>query len=187
MVQPVGSHKSIPIDVRMIAATNDDLWKSAQEGRFREDLYHRLNEFTLRVPALRERGDDLLLFASYFREEANQTLNRHVHQFSPEVISFFEQYPWPGNIRELKNIVKRMVLLCKGNIAGMDLMPEEMVMVNKDDASKPAGDLKALKEISEKEMIMQILKEVQYNKTKAARKLNIDRSTLYAKMEKYGL
>jgi two-component system, NtrC family, response regulator HydG len=187
VVQPVGSNKFLPIDVRIIAATNDDLWKSTRDGRFREDLYHRLNEFTLRVPPLRERGEDLLLFAGFFRQEANQTLHRNVQRFSPEVIDFFEHYHWPGNIRELKNIVKRMVLLCRGEEAGLELMPEEMILQNKEPAAKTAGDLKALKEISEKEMILQVLNEVQFNKTKAARKLNIDRSTLYAKMEKYGI
>ena len=187
IVQPVGSNKAIPIDVRIIAATNDELWKSTQDGRFREDLYHRLNEFTLRVPPLRERGADLLLFAKYFREEANQTLHRNVQRFTPEVIDFFEKYHWPGNIRELKNIVKRMILLCKGEEAGLELLPTEMLLLNKDTVPNISGDLKAFKEISEKEMIMQVLKDFQYNKTKAARKLNIDRSTLYAKMEKYGL
>lgn len=188
VVQPIGSNKSIPIDVRIIAATNEDLWKAAQDGRFREDLYHRMNEFTLRVPPLRKRKEDLLVFADFFRREANNSLHRKVQGFTTEVVSFFLAYHWPGNIRELKNIIKRMVLLCKEEKAGMEYLPEEMLSANKQAVSSgPPADLKAFKEISEKEMILKVLSEVQFNKTKAARKLNIDRSTLYAKMEKYGI
>ena len=193
IIQPVGSNKEIKIDVRILTATNDDLFEAVKRGNFREDLYHRLNEFKLKVPPVRDRYDDLLEFIDFFRESANIELERKVEGFDKEVIDIFTAYDWPGNLREMKNVIKRAVLLSnEGNIT-VHSLPVEMLDAIRNPASKattassPVYDLKALQESQEKEMILKTLKEVRYNKSKAARILNIDRKTLYLKIEKYGI
>jgi two-component system response regulator HydG len=191
VVQPIGSNRTVKVDVRIITATNDELTESVRKGEFREDLYHRLNEFKLKVPALRDRGEDLHEFLDFFREEANRHLDRKVKAFDDEVMELFESYDWPGNLREMRNVVKRAVLLTQGEIVTTAALPPEMLenIRLKETREKTAGvyDLKALQEVQEKEMILKTLREVRYNKSKAARILNIDRKTLYLKMEKYGI
>lgn len=192
VITPVGSNKVVRVDVRIITATNDDLAVAVRQGQFREDLFHRLNEFMLEVPPLRERLDDLNEFLDYFRESANQELGKNVTGFDERVMRLFNGYDWPGNLRELKNVVKRSVLLTTTDVVTMESLPMEMVThvrtpVPKAVPAVPIYDLKALQETQEKEMIMKTLQEVRYNKSKAARILNIDRKTLYLKMEKYGI
>ena len=191
IVQPIGSNKEVKVDVRILTATNDDLAESVRKGEFREDLYHRLNEFKLRVPALKERGKDLYEFLDFFREEANRELQRNVKTFDREVLKLFEIYDWPGNLREMKNVVKRAVLLTPDETVTLSALPLEMIenMRSMETKEKTAGvyDLKALQEVQEREMILKTLQEVRYNKSKAARILNIDRKTLYLKMDKYGI
>ncbi len=192
VIQPVGSNKETKIDVRILTATNDDLFESVKKGSFREDLYHRLNEFKLRVPAVRERSGDLDEFLTFFRESANHELERNVTGFDNEVEQILKSYEWPGNLREMKNIVKRAVLLTSDGLIKVRSLPSEMLdeihnPVNRDIAQRQVYDLKALQETQEKEMIIKTLKEVRYNKSKAARILNIDRKTLYLKIEKYGI
>jgi two-component system, NtrC family, response regulator HydG len=191
VISPIGSNKEVRVDVRIITATNDDLAESVKTGQFREDLYHRLNEFMLKVPPLRERPQDLDEFLNFFREAANAELGKNVSGFSAEVLQFFKNYDWPGNLRELKNVVKRAVLLTTDDTVTMEALPDEMVNAARKPVIKvsdvPIYDLKALQETQEKEMIVKTLQEVRYNKSKAARILNIDRKTLYLKMEKYGI
>lgn len=192
VITPVGSNKEVRVDVRIITATNDDLSQSVRNGQFREDLYHRLNEFMLSVPALRERTHDLDEFLTFFRESANAELEKNVTGFDDEVLRLFRTYDWPGNLRELKNVVKRAVLLTPDGLVSVDALPSEMVTASRKPVVKPVSDtpiydLKALQETQEKEMIVKTLQEVRYNKSKAARILNIDRKTLYLKMEKYGI
>lgn len=189
VVQPVGSDKLIPVNVRVISATNDNLLNSVTEGDFREDLYHRINEFKLVVPPLRERDDDLMLFVKYFIDEANKELERNVKQLSNEVIKMFREYDWPGNLRELRNCIRRMVLLSTGEEAGKELLPEEMLHYLRSGKSITSSntDLKIIQADIEKDRIEEVLKSVKYNKSKAARLLNIDRKTLYHKLAKYGL
>lgn len=192
VISPIGSNKEIRVDVRIITATNDDLAQSVRGGQFREDLFHRLNEFMLEVPPLRDRLDDLDEFLDFFRESANQELGKNVIGFDERVMRIFNSYDWPGNLRELKNVVKRAVLLTTDDQVTVDSLPMEMVthsrpVVQKVAPAAPVYDLKALQETQEKEMIVKTLQEVRYNKSKAARILNIDRKTLYLKMEKYGI
>ena len=192
VIQPVGSSKEIKVDVRILTATNDDLFESVKKGMFREDLYHRLNEFKMRVPALRERVEDLDEFLSFFRETANAELQRNVIGFDDEVQQILKSYEWPGNLREMKNVVKRAVLLTSEGFIHVGALPPEMLEEIRNPTVKaveraPVYDLKALQETQEKEMIIKTLKEVRYNKSKAARILNIDRKTLYLKIEKYGI
>lgn len=192
IISPVGSNKEIKVDVRIITATNDDLHEKAKTGGFREDLYHRLNEFKLQVPALRDRGDDIMEFIEYFRSNAAAELGRPSVPFSQQLITLFRKYDWPGNLRELKNVVKRAVLLSTGSEIGIDTLPSDMLAaINTPKVEKPSNaniyDLKALQETQERELIVKTLLDVKYNKSKAARLLNIDRKTLYLKMEKYGI
>lgn len=189
VIQPVGANKTINVDVRVIAATNEDLLGS---GKFREDLYHRINEFEIIVPALRDRRGDFGQFVDFFVDKANNELGRSVKQLSPEVQAIFDTYDWPGNLRELKNIIKRMVLLSSSETAELSALPEEMVFAIKnqpDDTPPPANnpDLRLHSEAHERKLIMDVLQKAKYNKSKAAQMLNIDRKTLYNKMEKYGI
>jgi two-component system response regulator HydG len=188
VIQPIGSNRTIKIDVRIIAATNEDLLLKVKNGSFREDLYHRLNEFKIHVPALRQRKDDLAEFIHHFITLSNVELGKNVKTVSSEVMQIFSQYEWPGNLRELKNIIKRAVLLSKGNTIEIEVLPEEMILESLDNQSfQSEFDLKALQETNERETIIKTLQEVKYNKSKAARLLNIDRKTLYLKIAKYNI
>jgi two-component system, NtrC family, response regulator HydG len=188
VVSPIGSNKPVPVDVRIITATNDSLSDSVKNGSFREDLYHRLNEFKMDVPPLRERRDDIVEFAEHFREQANVELNRATTNFHPEVLAVFQSYAWPGNLREMKNVVKRSVLLTPAGEIHKETLPQEMIQALFATVGESAGtDLKAQQELREKELIIKTLHEVKYNKSKAARLLNIDRKTLYLKLEKYAI
>jgi two-component system response regulator HydG len=188
VIQRVGGTREVKVDVRIITATNDDLFKSVKEGYFREDLYHRLNEFKLKVPALRERMEDIDEFLEFFKDLANVELGRTVAGFSGEVKEIFEAYDWPGNLREMKNVVKRAVLLTNSGTIEPSSLPSEMLQIkNNRGPAEPVYNLKVLQESQERDMIVKTLKEVKYNKSKAARILNIDRKTLYLKIEKYGI
>jgi len=193
-VRKVGSNKDIDVDVRIIAATNEDLSGAVKNSNFREDLYHRINEFSLTVPSLRDRKEDLVVFADHFLKNANQELGREVNGFSEEAMDYLKNYSWPGNLRELKNLVKRSVLLCFGEEITTDLLPEEIMEGEQATATTnglpgnySTSDLKAVAERNEREIIISTLKEVGYNKSKAARKMNIDRKTLYNKLKLYGI
>jgi len=189
----VGSNKEIKVDVRILTATNDDPSESVKTGNFREHLYHRLNEFKLTVPAVRERKEDLEEFLTFFRELANQELNRNVPGLDAQVAEIFRLYDWPGNLREMKNVIKRAVLLTGEGLIKVGALPAEMLETVRNPQPKTFTtspqiyDLKALQETQEKEMIIKTLQEVRFNKSKAARILNIDRKTLYLKIEKYGI
>ena len=191
VIQPVGANKTINVDVRVIAATNEDLLGS---GKFREDLYHRINEFEIIVPALRDRRGDFQQFVDFFVKKTNEELGRNVEELTSDVEDIFDAYDWPGNLRELKNVIKRMVLLSAGTKAEASALPEEMVSAIKRSADRTAAtpsaenpDLRLHSEAHERKLIVDVLQKAKYNKSKAAQMLNIDRKTLYNKMEKYGI
>ncbi len=188
----VGDTKPIPVDVRIISASNSNLTINARDGSFREDLYHRINEFKLELPPLRERGDDIILFAKHFLKQANQELNRRVEGFDPGVIASLKAYSWHGNLREMRNVIKRSVLLAKNNRVNIDCLPEEIRMTEKQDhvPHEPGDDEWSLKEAAlsaEKAVIMKALEQSGNNKTEAAKLLKIDRKTLYNKMQNLGI
>ena len=167
VIQPIGSNRTVKIDVRILAATNEDLLMKVKNGSFREDLYHRLNEFKILVPALRQRKDDLAQFIQHFISLSNAELGKNVKTVSSEVMNIFSRYEWPGNLRELKNIIKRAVLLSKGDTIEKEVLPEEMILESLDNHSfQSEFDLKALQETNEREMIIKTLQEVKYNKSK---------------------
>ncbi|WP_316802106.1 sigma-54 dependent transcriptional regulator [Pedobacter nototheniae] len=188
VIQPLGSTKQIPVNVRIITATNDDLANSMQQGEFREDLYHRLNEFKIQLPALRDRGGDLELFINHFVQLSNRDLDRNVKSISPDAKALLFQYDWPGNLRELSNVIKRMVLLSPSEVAQIEALPDEMMIsIHQQTPKNSSSDLKAVNESNEKALITETLIKVRHNKSKAAKLLNIDRKTLYSKMERYGI
>lgn len=186
IIQPVGGNKPIKVDVRIITATNEDLITNVRNASFREDLYHRVNEFSIRVPALRNRGEDLPLFIDHFIRQSNKELSKSIEGVSPQAMAIFRAYKWPGNLRELKNTIKRAVLLAKGSFIEVDHIPEEMRQTEVVPI-KQEKELRAMNEANEKELIIKTLKEVKYNKSKAAGILNIDRKTLYMKIARYGI
>jgi two-component system, NtrC family, response regulator HydG len=192
-IKRIGATKDIPIDVRIIAATNEDLTKSVKEGRFREDLYHRLNEFKIQLSPLRERKEDILIFANYFLEKANQSLHKNVKSFSPEVLTQITNYFWYGNLRELNNVVRRAVLLTVGDEVKSDSLPQEIIQAHSslilpgDMADDSVGLLKSIAGSAERQAIIDVLEKVNYNKSKAAELLKIDRKTLYNKLKLYNI
>ncbi len=192
-VKPVGSSNEIEVNIRVIAATNEDLPKAVREGEFREDLYHRLNEFGIVAPRLADRGEDILMFAKYFLKVSNEELEKEIEFFSDEVERIFLMYDWPGNLREMKNIIKRSVLLTKGNVIQKDVLPSEMFTPKADKVTTTSAsitdeeDLKLFSSRNEEQAIRTALEKVKFNKTKAAQVLGIDRKTLYNKMKLYNI
>ena len=182
-VKPVGSNTEIEVDIRVVTATNEDLMQAVKDGEFREDLYHRLNEFSIKVPALRERKEDLLLFANQFLEEANIDLEKNVVGFSEDAVNAFKTYNWPGNLRELKNMVKRAVLLTQDDFVPLKVLPHEIA------TSRRTSDNEygLFKNKNEEQLILDALEKAGGNKSKAARMLSIDRKTLYNKLKQYGI
>jgi two-component system response regulator HydG len=223
----IGGNKDIDLDIRIIVASNEQLWDAANSGSFRKDLYHRFNEFSINVPPLRQRRDDILTFAHFFLEKSNLELGKQVKGFSAEVEDIFKYYKWPGNLRELKNVVKRAALLAYNDVIDVKALPFELVNHLKlDFNTNESGEIKSsgtgnhiygedvfdktaspqaeaiglLKDDTnrlnkytfrtvgidaEYEMILAALKKVNFNKSKAAKFLNVDRKTLYNKMKQY--
>ncbi len=182
-VRPVGSAQDIDVDVRIIAATNVDLEKAIEEGSFRQDLYHRINEFSIEVPPLRERIEDLEEFAYYFLAQANEELGKDVKHISAEALEKLKQHRWDGNLRELRNVIRRSVLFAENQEITLDYLPVLSSHFHK----SQEGDDMALQPGDEKEQILAALKKARGNKTVAAKLLQIDRKTLYNKMHLYGM
>jgi two-component system, NtrC family, response regulator HydG len=226
-MRPLGSNKDIELDVRIIIASNERLFDAARKGKFREDLYHRFNEFSIEVPPLRNRKHDIMVFANHFLKLTNQELGKNIKGYSEEVENIFKSYSWPGNLRELNNVVKRATLLSDTEYITSSVLPfeitnyfklqfennleseiitdarpeanskdksldghEESLLLSDDLVeSKPhAPSGTSLKEASidaEYLMIVDALRKANFNKSKAAKILNVDRKTLYNKMKQY--
>jgi two-component system response regulator HydG len=182
-IKPVGSNKEINVDIRIVTATNEDLREAVKNGDFREDLYHRINEFSILSPSLTDREEDLMVFADYFLEKANQQLNKEIIGFSPEVIAIFQKYNWPGNLRELQNCVKRATLLTRGNYIESDVLPVEFFQIQQKQNSSDGFSLSE----NEKDAIIYALSKTQNNKSEAAKLLKITRKTLYNKLKHYNI
>jgi two-component system, NtrC family, response regulator HydG len=207
----VGGTKDIDLDVRIIVASNEKLWDASGRGKLREDLFHRFNEFTITVAPLRERHSDIMVFASHFLNLANIELNKHITGFQPEVEKIFRNYVWYGNLRELKNVVKRATLLCDEDVIDVKSIPFELSNFSKLQF-EPTAEQTSVKESQEEpqqqnvqtrkvafkepslksvgldaeyEVILEALKKVNFNKSKAAKVLQIDRKTLYNKIKQY--
>ena len=176
-VKPIGTTTEVKVDVRLIAATNEDLKAAIKSGAFREDLYHRINEFTIYMPHLCERGEDIPLFANFFLDQANRELEKPVPGLLPEAMERISQYTWPGNLREMRNTVMRAALLAQGNPIRVEHLGIDM------NIDKPINILHDPD--SERTKIVSALQKCSGNKSKAAAMLGIDRKTLYNKLKLY--
>lgn len=175
-IRPLGGTEERPIDIRLVAATNENLEQAVAEGRFREDLYHRLSEFTIYMPQLSERGTDLYLFADLFVRLANEDLSRHVEGFDARAAEMLASHTWPGNLRELNNVVKRAVLMARGSYITQEELSTAMGPIRQE-------PITALHDAdAERQHILNVLQQCGGNKSKAARMLGIDRKTLYNKL-----
>ncbi len=212
----IGGNREIDVDVRLIVASNERLIEAARKGKFREDLYYRFNEFSIDVPPLRDRRSDLLTFAQFFLDKTNAELGKQVKGFTPEVERAFKEYPWPGNLREMRNIIRRSTLLTEGDKIDIRTLPFELINYDRllflepnnpplpepspytsyeapapsipaKVVPPPKVDLKSAALEAEYEMILNVLKQVNFNKSKAAQALGIDRKTLYNKMKNINL
>jgi two-component system response regulator HydG len=214
-IRRVGGTKDIELDVRIIIASNERLWDAARKGKFREDLYHRFNEFSIEVPPLRDRKEDIMLFANHFLYKTNEELGKDVKGFSKEVQDILMNYVWYGNLREMKNVIKRATLLTDGEYVEVKSLPFEISNYQRLRFDEPAASvstksdstpgkqfsaasdstpaepisyenkLKSANLDAEYEVILDALKQANFNKSKAAKLLNIDRKTLYNKMKQF--
>lgn len=209
-IRRVGSNQDVPVDVRIVCATNEELRDAVRQGRFREDIFHRIDEFRIELPPLRERRADIMIFAEHFLELANQQLEKNILGFDDEAKEKLRDYYWHGNLRELQNVIKRAVLLTQGDYVTVDTLPHEIVHPNYFVAEEPlpmpqvqvypdmvrpgttvigqpANNLKSVSENAERAAILKVLERTGYNKTRAAEVLNIDRKTLYNKLKAYDI
>lgn len=180
-IRPVGSNKEISVDVRLVSATNENLEQAIEKGTFREDLYHRINEFTLRMPQLKDRREDILLFAKFFLDQANREMDKQLAGFDDKASRALLEYPWPGNLRQMKNMVRRATLLAQGKFITVDELSELK-------GSAPATiGIPLRNEEAEKQQIIETLRQTGNNKSRAAQLLGIDRKTLYNKLKLYSI
>ena len=180
-IRPVGSNKEISVDVRLVSATNENLEQAIEKGAFREDLYHRINEFTLRMPQLKDRREDILLFANFFLDQANREMDKQLTGFDDKASRALLEYPWPGNLRQMKNMVRRATLLAQGKFITINELNE---------LKEPAPAIIGIplrNEEVEKHQIIEALRQTGNNKSRAAQLLGIDRKTLYNKLKLYNI
>ena len=180
-VRPLGGAHEIDVDIRLVCATNGDLASLMADGQFREDLYHRINEFTIYMPELKDRGADIFLFADLFIKHANADLGRDVIGLDDKASERIASYAWPGNLRELNNVMRRATLLAKGKHIGLSELERSMA------PSTPTEPLALHDELTEQQRIEAALRATGGNKSKAAQLLAVDRKTLYNKMKRYGM
>lgn len=185
-IQPIGGEESIKVNARIIAATNRDLEQMMEEGLFREDLYYRLNVISIKIPPLRDRKEDISLLIDRFISEYSEMYQKKITKIPPEVLQILTDYEWPGNIRELKNTIERLVVLSNNGIISKKLLPTEILRnVNHISEKQTEYDLEKVLEDTEIKIIRKVMESTGWNKKKAAEILNIPRSTLYYKLEKY--
>lgn len=185
-VMPVGGTEPVKVDVRFVAATNRDLEKEVKSGNFRQDLFYRINVVSLKIPPLSERKDDIPLLVQFFLDKYTSSMKKEVTEVSQDVLDTLQHYDFPGNIRELENIVERGVALASGPILGLAQIPDDLRSLDIQTFRKSAGKYASMEEM-EKSYIEWILKETGFNKTLAAKALDIDRVSLWRKIKKLGL
>jgi transcriptional regulator with PAS, ATPase and Fis domain len=187
--EQVGGTKTFEVDVRVVLATNEDLARAVAEGRFRQDLYYRINVINIELPPLRSRPSDVLLLAHNFLEQVREDSRREVTGFADDALAAMERYSWPGNVRELQNVVERAVLLGKGPMITVADLPTEVRGTGGFVASVPVGQrtLKEALEAPERQIIREVLEANNWNRNATADQLGINRTTLYKKMKRLGL
>ena len=184
-IRPIGSNKEIQVDVRLVSATNENLEQAIERGAFREDLYHRINEFTLRIPALKDRREDILLFANLFLDQANREMGKQLIGFDDRACQLLQNHPWPGNLRQMKNTIRRATLLAEGTYITAQELSE--LNAHPDTPHPSPATLPLRNEETEKQHIIEALRQTGHNKSRAAVLLGIDRKTLYNKLKLYGI
>jgi Nif-specific regulatory protein len=185
--QRVGDNRSIRLDIRLIVATNKDLRREMESGRFREDLYYRLNVFPIELPPLRERTEDLSLLVNHFIEKFNHQMGRRVRGLSGEVLDTFFSYGWPGNVRELENAVEHAFVHSQGVVIRLEDLPRHIVQEASTREDSPEKMKDEALEALEKRLILQNLEEANWRRKLAAQRLGISPVTLWRKMKKYGI
>lgn len=180
-IKPVGSEKEVEVDIRILTATNEDIAFAVQNGYFRTDLYHRISEFVLEVPALKEVKEDIPQFLNYFLQQSNKTLGKNIKTFSNETLEILTQYEWTGNIREMKNIVNRLTLLSQSETIEKELLPNHFILKKEHKKDQIIDDQ------NEKKRIEDALRFTQYNYIKTAAILSLDTKQLFAKMQRYNI
>jgi transcriptional regulator with PAS, ATPase and Fis domain len=185
-VHPVGGNQAIPVDVRVIAATNQDLVSLIEKGEFREDLYYRLHVMPIEIPSLKERSADIRKIADQLLRKITHHLGKDVTHISDETYYLLEKHNWPGNVRELENVIERAVNLADSDTIEPEHLPYPMQSVS-GASEKKQGSLKSILAETEKKLVMEALRETNDNKLEAASRLGISRSSLYDRLEKYGL
>jgi len=184
-VKPVGGNETIPVDVRVVAATHQDLEALVREGRFRMDLYYRLHVVALHVPPLRERPEDIPILAEHFLREYAGRSNRNLRGFSPRAMEALLAHPWPGNVRELENVVERAVALALSSTIEESDLPDKLIVGARIAPAEPRGSTRATLDEVARSYVLQVLDQVRGNKSEAARVLGIPRRTLYRMLERY--
>jgi transcriptional regulator with PAS, ATPase and Fis domain len=187
--EAVGGTKTYEVDVRVILATNEDLSQAVAAGRFRQDLYYRINVINIELPPLRSRPSDIPLLAHTFLEQVREDARREVTGFADDALAALERYQWPGNVRELQNVVERAVLLGKENVITLADLPAEVRGSNGFLVTAPSGQktLKEALEGPERQIILNVLESNNWNRNLTADQLGINRTTLYKKMKRLGL
>ncbi len=176
----VGGEETIMADVRVLAATNKDLYKEAEAGRFREDLYYRLNVISIHLPPLRERKEDIPLLCQHFLQKYNAKEGKNIQRLSPNTLQVLMDFDWPGNVRQLENAISHAVIVCQGEVIGRKHLPRFLKECAEETASTSLAE-------HERRLILKVLKEANWNKHDAARRLQLSRSTLYSKIRRYNL
>lgn len=197
-MKKTGGNTEIDLNIRILAASHENLRKAYQKGIFREDLFHRLNEFSLYVPPLRDRREDIPLFAAFFLEKTNHELNKNITGFEKKAMEIFVNYSWPGNLREFRNVIRKAVLVTPSGKITIHALPREIIenrnlnsypeasdMINSMKLGSGKADLKDVSAALEYQTILEVLESVNFNKTKAAEILGIDRKTLYNKIKNH--
>jgi len=186
--EQVGGTKTFTVDTRVVLATNEELSTAVAEGRFRQDLYYRVNVINIELPALRERISDIPLLARHFLEQVCAESGKTVHDFTEQAMAALQAYRWPGNVRELENVIERAVLLGKSDTIGLEDLPGDLA-AGGPVAMEPAGNhtLKEALEGPERRIILEVLEAHQWNRHVTAEALGINRTTLYKKMKRLGL
>lgn len=201
-IEPLGSEHTRRVDIRILAATNRDLAEMMEKKEFRSDLYFRLNVITMHLPALRDRKDDLVLLINFFLQKLNTVYKKKILGLEENVLKIMQDYSWPGNIRELENCLERAVIMCKGNLIDLSLLPENLKpqsasptgfqaalhnYITQESARKEGELYKSVIGKAEKILISEVLVNANYNKSRASQILGINRNTLKTKMKEYGI
>lgn len=185
--QRIGDNRTIKVDIRLITATNKDLYKKVIEGSFRDDLYYRLSVYPLHLPPLRERIEDIPLLVGHFIQRFNKQMGKHIQGIADEVLEILENYSWPGNVRELANAIEHAFVHCKGVLIHASDLPQNLLSASTPGMKRKTAKAQERLGLAERNLLIQELEAANWNKAVAARRLGISRATLWRKLKRHGL